>query len=82
MLSTDLHSSHVRSHMTEQQFKRQLRGIRGDGKDYPEDFVVALFREVQRQVIGSLGHSTRPFPGTTSLTKSAAKVPSEPVVPS
>mmetsp|Transcript_68744 Transcript_68744/g.161631 ORF Transcript_68744/g.161631 Transcript_68744/m.161631 type:complete len:190 (-) Transcript_68744:42-611(-) len=82
MLSTDLHSPQVRAHMTEPEFKIQLRGTR-NGEDYPQDFVVGLYREIQREAIGSRqGQSTRSFPGTTQLTKSAAKISSAPTVPS
>ncbi|XP_013378695.1 brefeldin A-inhibited guanine nucleotide-exchange protein 1 isoform X2 [Lingula anatina] len=45
MLTTDLHSSQVKSKMTKEQYIRMNRGI-NDSKDLPEEFLTTIYDEI------------------------------------
>ena len=50
MLNTDAHSRQVKKRMTKQDFIKNNRGI-NDGQDLPEEFLSAIFDEIQNNEI-------------------------------
>lgn len=48
MLNTDLHSPHVRHHMSPKQWIKMNKG-NNNGKDYPEAFLLQIYERIQKE---------------------------------
>lgn len=51
MLNTDLHNPKVKEHMTFEDFRKNLRGVYKDGKDYPEWYLRTTYNSIKSREI-------------------------------
>lgn len=51
MLNTDLHNPTIKEHMTFEAFKKNLKGVYTDGKDYPEWYLRKIYTLIQDKEI-------------------------------
>eukprot|EP00054_Salpingoeca_dolichothecata_P019245 m.119519 g.119519 ORF g.119519 m.119519 type:complete len:1767 (+) comp23182_c0_seq1:115-5415(+) len=62
MLTTDLHSTHIKNKMTKEEFVRNNRGI-NDNKNLPPEYLEAIYEAIKKEEIKMKGHqSTRATP--------------------
>ncbi|GMM36192.1 Arf family guanine nucleotide exchange factor [Saccharomycopsis crataegensis] len=51
MLNTDLHNPKIKEHMKFEEFKKNLRGVYKEGKDYPEWYLKSIYNSINSKEI-------------------------------